>query len=149
MISFNDWLHYNDGERLEGLREEYAEVRRDSGDDCPEFMAWAEHKYHVQRLRSWNEEHPISLPPLVPSGLKITLTDQFRNPLHAFRMAQAEVERAVERSKTCTDQGIQNARLQAEITADLEEAVRRREQAAVFLAIHFDALAAAAEAQQA
>ncbi|KPY55680.1 hypothetical protein [Pseudomonas amygdali] len=149
MISFNDWLHSNDGDRLEGLREEYADVRHDSGDDCPDFMDWAEHKYNVQRLRHWKEEHPIAQPPLVPSGLNISLSDESRNSLVAYRQAQAEVERALERSTTYTAKGIQNTGLHVDIMADLDDAVRRREQTAVFLAMHVDAVVTAAEPQQA
>ncbi|MBC2693552.1 MULTISPECIES: hypothetical protein [Pseudomonas] len=44
MKSFNDWLHHNDGEHYEALREEFFE----GGGEPGGFLDWAETKYEVE-----------------------------------------------------------------------------------------------------
>jgi hypothetical protein len=44
MKSFNDWLHDNDGEQYEALREEFFE----GGGEPGGFLDWAEAKYEAE-----------------------------------------------------------------------------------------------------
>ncbi|WP_223508674.1 MULTISPECIES: hypothetical protein [unclassified Pseudomonas] len=44
MKSFNDWLHHNDGEHYEALREEFFE----GGGEPGGFLDWAEAKYDAE-----------------------------------------------------------------------------------------------------
>lgn len=44
MESFNDWLHHNNGEHYEALREEFFE----GGGEPGSFLDWAETKYQAE-----------------------------------------------------------------------------------------------------
>ncbi|AVX93340.1 hypothetical protein [Pseudomonas psychrophila] len=141
MKGFNDWLHHNDGERYEGLREEFFEAGGEPG----EFLDWAEAKYRDE-LEADAERKAAPPPTKYPSyGLQIS-TDSFRNELYHYRDAVEAFATACEQIELVKGDGY-GQEVRDRVQAYFDSSLVRRDQAARTLAELVSAAAKAADPQ--
>ncbi|MFJ7794663.1 hypothetical protein [Pseudomonas sp. NPDC096950] len=89
MNGFNEWLYHNEGERYEGLREEFFE----GGGEPGNFLDWAEDKYTAEQKKKVASKAD-SPPTKWPSTGMLVGVDAFNTALYQYRDAAGELATA-------------------------------------------------------
>lgn len=139
MKGFDEWLHFNDGDRYEGLREEFFE----GGGEPGNFLDWAEAKY-AAGLKVEAERTAAQPPSKYPSvGLLINV-DHFSGELYSYREASEELATACDQIEQVKSEGF-SPEVRERVQRHFDGALERRDKSAQYLAELVSALVKATD----